>query len=114
MKTGFQLQKDDAVILGVCSGFAKMFGIDATIVRIGLVLVTIFGGFPWTLVAYGAIAWAAQPGRWGAGKVRGDADIVRTRAGLDDVRDLDRRLAEVDSYVATSNSNLAREIDSLR
>jgi phage shock protein C len=114
MKTGFQLQKDDAVILGVCSGLGKVIGIDATIVRIVAVLVTIFGGFPWTLIAYGAVAWAAKPGRWGASKVSGDADSVRTRAGLDDVRDLDRRLAEVDSYVATSNSNLAREIDSLR
>jgi hypothetical protein len=33
------------------------------------------------------------------------------RSGM---RDIDRRLAEVDSYVASSNMSLAREIEELR
>ena len=110
----FYLDKANGKLMGVCAGIANYTGWDANLIRIGLVLVTLLGAFPWTLVAYGALAWIgkARPG------TRGSAEAAPTRRSLREVRetmtDLDRRMAEVDSFVAGSNSSLAREIDSLR
>lgn len=110
MKKKFRLDKRNAVFLGVCSGIADYTGINATFLRIGAIVVTILGGFPWTFVAYGVAAWLAKPQGWQApnGSRRASLSDVETR------QDMDRRLAEVDRYVAGSNSSLAREIDSLR
>ena len=106
----FRLDKRNAVFLGVCSGIADYTGINATFLRIGAIVLTILGGFPWTFVAYGVAAWLAKPQGWQAqnGSRRATLNDMETR------QDLDRRLAEVDRYVAGSNSSLAREIDSLR
>jgi|tagenome__1003787_1003787.scaffolds.fasta_scaffold20449783_2 phage shock protein C len=35
--------RDDRMIGGVCGGIAEMFGIDATLVRVGLVAATVLG-----------------------------------------------------------------------
>jgi len=35
--------RDDRMIAGVCGGIAEMFGIDAALVRIGLVAATVLG-----------------------------------------------------------------------
>jgi phage shock protein C len=113
MKRTFNLDKGNAMLLGVCSGIAKYTNVDATFIRIGLVVVTIFGGFPWTLIAYGAAAWLAKPGGY-----RREEPGPIARASSDEVRarmtDIDRRMAEVETYVTSSNTSLAREIDSLR
>lgn len=110
MKKKFRLDKRNAVFLGVCSGIADYTGLNATFLRIGAIVVTILGAFPWTFLAYGVAAWLAKPEGWRSqvGSRRASLRNVETR------EDLDRRLAEVDSYVAGSNSSLAREIDSLR
>ncbi|GGI76514.1 hypothetical protein GCM10007973_11750 [Polymorphobacter multimanifer] len=39
----FHLDKPPAKLMGVCAGIANYAGIDATIVRIGFVIGTIFG-----------------------------------------------------------------------
>ena len=103
----FSLNREDAMFLGVCSGIADFAGINATAVRIIAVVFTLVGGFPWTFIAYGAIAWAAKPKghEWGSSL---------PRRGLTDLDDADRRRAEVDTYVASQNSKLAREIEALR
>jgi phage shock protein C len=111
----FYLDKRNGKVMGVCAGIASHFGWDPTIVRIGVVLLTLFGCFPWTLIAYGAVAWIAKPqpsGLYASGELppaRGSA-----RQAREAMRDIDRRMAEVDSFVATPNNNLAREIESLR
>jgi len=114
MMKPFRLDKRNAVLLGVCSGIANNLGIDATIVRVGLVALTLFGGFPWTCIAYVAIAWFAKP-------LDSDATIDRvspSNRGLSGLRtdtsDLDRRLADLERHASSSNSALAREIDELR
>ena len=110
MKKKFRLDKRNAVFLGVCSGIANYFGINATVVRIGMIVGTILGAFPWTFVAYGLAAWLAKPEGWrsdGAGR-------RATLRDMEEQRDLDRRLAEVDHYVASADGRLAREIESLR
>ncbi len=38
------LSRADKKIAGVCGGFAKYFGIDPTLVRIGYVALVLFGG----------------------------------------------------------------------
>ena len=110
----FRLDKQNGKFMGVCAGIAAYTGIDATLVRIGAVVVTMLGGFPWTLVAYGVIAWIAKPAPYGGDDFASPRPRLSThelRAGM---RDIDHRMAEVENYVTSSNSSLAREIDELR
>ena len=55
-RTRFYLDKQNAKWSGVCAGVADYTGVDVTLVRIGVVLLTILGGFPWTLIAYRIVA----------------------------------------------------------
>jgi phage shock protein C len=117
MKRGrtFYLDKRNGKVMGVCAGIADYTGWDATFVRIGVVLVTLLGAFPWTVIAYGLVAWLAKSRPQGL--YQGE-DYAMPRGSARDLReslsDIDRRMAEVDSFVANSNSRLAHEIDSLR
>jgi phage shock protein C len=111
----FYLDKSGGKFMGVCSGIARYFGIDATLVRIGAVVVTLLGAFPWTLVAYGLAAWLAKDKSFdaqGSGSLRGPR--VSTNDLRLNMRDIDRRMAEVETFVTNSNSSLASEIDKLR
>ena len=107
----FTLDRSNKMLFGVCAGLGRHFGIDPTFVRVGMVAVTIMGAFPWTLVTYLAAALIAK-GR------RNDADSDHGgRLSTNDLRlnmrDIDRRIAEVDAYVGSSD-RLAREIETLR
>ena len=122
-RTTFYLDRANRKWLGVCSGLADYTGLDVTLVRVGVVLLTLVGGFPWTVIAYLLVAWIARDkpsGLYGDQEEARFWQGVRTnpRRSTRDVRakfrDIDRRLAEVETYVTTSNSGLAREIDSLR
>lgn len=114
MKT-FYLDKQEARFMGVCSGIANYTGIDATWIRVGAVVVTLLGAFPWTVLAYGLAAWLAKPMPANAYRAM---DIKGTRISAHDMRmsmrDIDRRMADVETYVTTTNSSLAREIEELR
>lgn len=122
-RTKFYLDKQNAKWLGVCSGIADYTGVDVTWVRVGAVLLTLAGGFPWTLIAYWAAAWVAHPKPIGLYENAEDAKFwqgVRqspartTRDVRAKFRDIDRRLADVELYYTSRNSRLADEIDSLR
>ena len=109
----FELDKANGKLLGVCAGIANHTGVDATIVRVGLVLATLIGGFPWTLIAYVVAAMVAKPRRdggygYGAGRVS-SAEEARER-----MRSLDLRMQAIETYATSSNSRLAREIEELR
>jgi phage shock protein C len=114
----FYLNKQEGRFMGVCSGIADYTGVDATWIRIGAVVATLLGAFPWTLLAYGVTAWLAQPRPSGAYNVYDPRSAGRARASAYDLRmnmrDIDRRMAEVETYVTTDNSSLAREIEQLR
>jgi phage shock protein C len=113
VKRTFRLDPRNGKILGVCAGFARMTGWDVTLVRVGLVLVTLLGAFPWTLIAYGIAGFVAKKGP--PSLADGDAPRrVSARDLRESMRDIDRRMIEVDSYVASPNRRLAQEIDSLR
>jgi phage shock protein C len=105
----FRLNKRDGLFFGVCAGLADYLGVEVTLVRLGAVVATLLGAFPWTFIAYGVAAWLARPqevaarGRTGSPERSGDAG-----------RDIERRLAELERSAASGNNSLAREIDALR
>lgn len=102
----FRVDRAEGKVAGVCAGLADLTGIDVTIVRVALVVLTIAGGFPWTLLAYGLAAWLGQP--------EAAADDGARIAADERNADLERRLREVEAHVANPNERLAREIESLR
>lgn len=109
----FRLDRQNGKIFGVCAGISNYTGWDATLVRVGVVLVTLLGAFPWTLIAYGAAALVArsrQPGEPEA------VPALRTSAYelRQSEREIDRRIAEVESFVSSSSSRLSQDIESLR
>jgi phage shock protein C len=110
----FTLDKRNAKFWGVCSGIANYFNVDPTFVRIGAVVVTLLGAFPWTLIAYGLAAWIAKPARALAYDELGRGARVSTKDLRLNMRDIDRRMAEVEHYVTSSNGSLASEIEKLR
>jgi phage shock protein C len=122
--TRFYLDKANRKWKGVCAGIADYTGVDVTIIRIGLVILTFVGGFPWTLVAYWVAAWLApvkprelasetpeQTKFWQGVRASPTRTVRDVRSRF---REIDRRLAEVETYVTSSNSRLAREIEQLR
>ncbi|QHL90939.1 envelope stress response membrane protein PspC [Sphingomonas changnyeongensis] len=122
-RTTFYLDKQNAKWMGVCSGIADYLGWDVTWVRIGMVMLTLFGAFPWTLIAYLVAAWAAKPKPSGLYSDKDEEQFwqgVRrsparsTREVRAKFRDIDRRLADVELYYTSRNRRLADEIDSLR
>lgn len=123
-RTRFYLDKQNAKWSGVCAGIADYTGMDVTLVRIGMVLLTVLGGFPWTLIAYWIAAWMAprkpielyeqdpEQKKFWQGVRRSPHRMARdVRARF---RELDRRLADVETYVTSSNTRLAQEIEQLR
>jgi phage shock protein C len=123
-RTKFYLDKRNAKLMGVCSGIADYTGVDVTLVRVGTVLLTLIGGFPWTLIAYVLVGWLAndrpreldyanpeEAKFWQGVRASPGRSVRDVRARF---RDLDRRLADIEAHVTSSNSRLAREIDSLR
>ena len=111
----FNLDKVNGKWMGVCSGIANYLGVDATVVRVAAVLLTVVGGFPWTVIAYVAAGFIAKPKRIGlddSGSIGGRR--LSTHDLRTSMRDIDRRMAEVESYVTQSNTRLAREIEELR
>lgn len=122
-RTKFYLDKSDAKWLGVCSGIADYTGVEAIWVRVGAVVLTFMGGFPWTLVAYWMIAWLANDKPSGLYENREDQKFwqgVRSnpRRSTADVRskfrDIDRRLADIETFYTSRNTQLSDEIERLR
>ena len=122
-RTKFYLDKQDAKLKGVCAGIADYTGIEVLWVRVAMILLTIAGGFPWTLIAYALVAYMAEPkplalygspedARFWQGvraNPRRSAAEVRSK-----FRELDRRLADIETHYTSRNSQLAKEIESLR
>ena len=121
-RTKFYLDKQNKKVAGVCAGIADYTGIDVTIVRIALVLLTVStsGSF---LLAYFIAAWLAPEKPYGLYDTPEDAKFwqgVRTNPKRSTAevrstfRELDRRLADLETLYTSRNSQLASEIESLR
>lgn len=122
-RTRFYLDKQNAKWSGVCAGIADYTGVDVTLVRIGFVIGTIMGS-GMLLLAYFLIAWMApkkpiefyaqnreEQKFWQGVRANPRRTTREVRARF---REIDRRLADVETYVTSSNSRLAREIEQLR
>ena len=53
------LSRDNKIIAGVCGGFAEFFKVDATLIRIIWVMLTLMSFF--TLIIVYVICWAVMP-----------------------------------------------------
>ena len=122
-RTKFYLDKQNSKWLGVCSGIADYIGVDVIWVRVSAIVLTLAGGFPWTLIAYWVTAWMAEAKPTGLYESPEDAKFwqgVRsnpartTRDVRSKFRDIDRRLADIETMYTSRNTRLADEIDSLR
>jgi phage shock protein C len=116
MKKRFYLDRANGKIFGVCAGIARHMGWDATFVRVGLVL-SMFVLPPWPLVAYvvaGLVGKAGPMDRFGEDEAPVRVARTSTYELNRSMRDIDRRMAEVETYVTAQNTSLAREIESLR
>ncbi|PSJ39416.1 envelope stress response membrane protein PspC [Allosphingosinicella deserti] len=121
--TKFYLDKQNKKWMGVCAGIADYTGIDVTLVRIGMVILTLLGS-GMTVLAYLAAAWLApnkphelkyetpEQAKFWQGVRASPARTVRDVRSR--FRELDRRLADVETYVTSSHGRLAREIEQLR
>ena len=122
-RTRFYRDKRNGKFLGVCAGIADYTGFDVTLVRICLIAAIIMGsGAPLLLYFIAAMMTSDKPRElvladredkqfWQgvrASPARSARDI-RSR-----FKDIDRRLADIESYVTTENRSLANEIDQLR
>lgn len=122
-RTKFYLDKQNAKLSGVCAGIADYTGVDALWVRVGAVVLTVLGGFPWTVIVYFAMAWLASARPCGLYDNPDEAKFwqgVRSnpRRSTAEVRakfrDIDRRLADIELHYTSRNTQLAEEIERLR
>jgi phage shock protein C len=121
-RTKFYRDKYNGKLTGVCAGIADYTGIDVTVVRVATVILTLATG--WMLLfAYIAAAVFAprkpvdlyegpENAKFWQGvrlNPRRSAGEVRSK-----FRDIDRRLADMETFYTSRNTQLAQEIESLR
>jgi phage shock protein C len=122
-RTRFYRDKRNGKIMGVCAGIADYTGFDVNLIRVCFIATVFMSGgsvLPFYFIAGfvtpkkpGALEFADREERQFWQGVR--ASPTRTAADIRSrFRDLDRRLADIESYVTTENRSLAREIEQLR
>jgi phage shock protein C len=122
-RTKFYRDKQNGKIFGVCAGIADYTGFDVNLVRVCFLAAMFMSGggvLPFYFIA--AMVTPTKPRAlqrtdkeenqfWQgvrASPSRAARDI-RSR-----LKDIDRRLADIESYVTTENRSLSREIEQLR
>ena len=122
-QTRFYRDKRNGKLFGVCAGIADYTGFDVSLVRVCFLAAMCMSGggiLPFYFIA--AMVTPTKPSVlervdseekqfWQgvrASPARAARDI-RSR-----MKDIDRRLADIESYVTTENRSLAREIEQLR
>jgi phage shock protein C len=122
-RTRFYRDKRNGKVMGICAGIADYTGFDVTLVRITMIA-AVFLSSGSILPVYFIAGMVApnRPREFEKSDVqeREFWQSVRrspTRTARDirlRLKDLDRRLAGIESYVTTENRSLAREIEQLR
>jgi phage shock protein C len=121
-RTQFYLDKQDAKFKGVCAGVADYTGLDITLVRV-LAVVLAFATNGLLVLAYFTAAWLAPTKPVDLYQNVGDAKFwqgVRsnpkrsTGEVRSKLRDIDRRLADMELHFTSRNTALADEIERLR
>ena len=122
-RTKFYLDCENKKYKGVCAGIADYTGVDPLWVRLGTAGLIIVAQQWWIILAYWVIAWVAPKQPTGLYETPDDAKFwqgVRsnpkrsTAEVRSKFRDLDRRLADMETFYTSRNTQLASEIDSLR
>jgi phage shock protein C len=114
----FRLNRCEGKVMGVCAGIADHFDVDVTLVRVGTALAIVMT-MPVVLFAYFILAMIAGNGAGSRRECRAPVaspplGTVPADAARERMRDLDARMAAIETYVTSSNTQLAREIDELR
>jgi phage shock protein C len=122
-RTRFYRDKRNGKIWGVCSGIADYTGFDVNLVRICMVAaVFLSSGSILPFYAIAAMVTPDKPRELAVADSEEQAFWQGVRASpartARDIRgrfkDIDRRLADIESYVTTENRSLAREIEALQ
>ncbi|PKB13321.1 phage shock protein C (PspC) family protein [Novosphingobium kunmingense] len=120
-RTRFYRDKQDGKVLGVCAGIADYTGIDVLWIRLGFIAFTLMMG--WPIIAYFALGMIADKK---PSALYGDRDEQKFWQGVRQsptrsarevrgkLREIDRRLADIETYYVTSNPRLSAEIERLR
>lgn len=120
----FYLDKSNAKLAGVCAGLADYTGVDAFWIRLGAVLLTLFG-FWLTIPVYIAAMLMAnkrpnylyspeEEERLLQRMERRHSRLNRSTRLRSELSDIERRVADMEAHYTSSNARLAAEIDSLR
>jgi phage shock protein C len=122
-RTRFYRDKTNGKLFGVCAGIADYTGFDVSLVRVAFLATVLMSGgsvLPFYFIA--AMVTPTKPYAF----ERSDSEDQQFWQGVRasparaarDIRsrfkDIDRRLADIESYVTTENRSLAREIEQLR
>ena len=120
-RTRFYRDKQNAKLMGVCSGLEDYTGINAIWWRLAFIVLTISTGFG--IPVYFALGFLSEKKPphlyvdqdeqryWQRVRQSPKRTAREIRARF---RDIDRRLADVESFYVTSNPRLSSEIEQLR
>jgi phage shock protein C len=122
-RTRFYRDKRHGKLFGICAGIADYTGFDVSLVRVGLLAAMFMSGggiLPFYFIA--AMVTPTKPHvlervdseekQFWQGVRASPARAARDISSR--MRDIDRRLADIESYVTTENRSLAQEIEQLR
>lgn len=121
-RTTLYRDKQNAKLMGVCSGIADYTGVNVIWIRLALLmLVFMTGGAVLPVYFIAGLLLNKKPQHlyvdrheqkyWQRIRQSPKRTAREIRAGF---RDIDRRLAEVENYYVTSNPRLSAEIERLR
>jgi phage shock protein C len=121
-RTRFYRDKANGKLFGVCAGIADYTGFDVALVRVCFLAAVFMSGgsvLPFYFIA--AMVTPTKPSvlqrsdsedtQFWQGVRASPARAARDIRGR--LKDIDRRLADIESYVTTENRSLAREIEAL-
>ena len=122
-RTRFYKDKRNGKFMGVCAGIADYTGFDVTLVRICFLAAMFMSGG--SVLPFYFIAAFVSPNKPRSLEIRDREDqhfwqgvraspAQATRDIRSRFKDMDRRLADIESYVTTENRSLANEIEQLR
>jgi phage shock protein C len=122
-RTRFYRDKRNGKVMGICAGIADYTGFDVTVVRISMIAAVFLSSGSILPVYF--IAGLVAPRKPSELETNDTEErefwrsvrVSPTRTARDirmRLKDIDRRLADIESYVTTENRSLAREIEQLR
>ena len=122
-RTRFYRDKVNGKIMGVCAGIADYTGVDVLWVRLGAIALALMGMAGVIIPAYFITGFFANRKPSHLYVDRGEQKFwqgVRQSPGRTarevraNFRDIDRRLADIETFYVTSNPRLSAEIERLR